>query len=167
VADPLGGSSFVEELTDELERRAEGIFAHIDALGAGSVLDGVVTAIEEGWFQGEIADAAFDLQQKLNSGRSVMVGVNGFADGDDAQPPTLYIDPAVEERQRKTLAEVKAARSDAAVRQALERIRREAAEPDANLMPALIEAAAAYVTLGEAVQSLETVFGTWTERSQV
>ena len=167
VADPLGGSWFVEELTDELERQAERIFAHIDDLGAGSMLDGVVAAIEEGWFQGEIADAAFDLQQKLNSGRSVLVGVNGFADGDDAQPPTLYIDPAVEECQHKALAEVKSARSDGAVRQALERIRREAAEPDANLMPALIDAAASYVTLGEAVQSLETVFGTWTERSHV
>jgi methylmalonyl-CoA mutase N-terminal domain/subunit len=94
----------------------------------------------------------------------VHVGVNGYTDGDDTQPPTLYVDPAVEQRQLRSLAEVKANRSSASVEQALLRVRREAAEPDANLMPALIEAAAAYATLGEVVQNLESVFGTWTER---
>jgi methylmalonyl-CoA mutase N-terminal domain/subunit len=165
VADPLGGSWFVEELTDELERQAEAVFAHLDDLGAGSILDGVVAGIEEGWFQGEIADAAFAFQQKVNAGRYVLVGVNGYTDGDDAQPPTMYIDPSVEAKQLKGLAATKAARSQAAVEAALARIAREAAHPEINLMPAFIEAAAAYVTVGEAIAALERVFGTWTERA--
>ncbi|HWW52581.1 MAG TPA: methylmalonyl-CoA mutase family protein, partial [Acidimicrobiales bacterium] len=164
VADPLGGSWFVESLTDELERQAEAIFAHLEQAGSGSMLDGVVAAIEEGWFQGRIADAAYDFQRKLHAGRFTLVGVNGFTDGDDdAQPPTLYVDPVVEERQLKRLADVKASRSSAAVDAALARLREEAAEPDANLMPALIEAARAYATVGEAMHTLEGVFGTWTE----
>ncbi|HLK42568.1 MAG TPA: methylmalonyl-CoA mutase family protein, partial [Thermoleophilia bacterium] len=105
VADPLGGSWFVEALTDEMESEASAIFAHLDELGRGSILDGVIAGIEEGWFQGEIADAAFAFQQKLNAGRYVLVGVNGYTDGNDAQPPTLYIDPAVEQRQLKGLAD--------------------------------------------------------------
>jgi methylmalonyl-CoA mutase N-terminal domain/subunit len=165
VADPLGGSWFVEELTDELERQAAAIFAHLDTVGDGSLLDGVVAAIEEGWFQAEIADAAYQFQKKVNSGRYVLVGVNGYTDGDDGQPPTLYIDPAVEERQLKGLADVKAGRSAAAVDAAISRISRDAAQPEVNLMPAFIDAAAAYVTVGEAVAALERVFGTWTERA--
>jgi methylmalonyl-CoA mutase N-terminal domain/subunit len=165
VVDPLGGSWFVEELTDELERQAEAIFAHLDAIGGGSMLDGVVAGIEEGWFQGEIADAAFQFQQKLNAGRYVLVGVNSYTDGDGGQPSTLYIDPAVEERQLRALAHVKAGRSRAAVDAAVARIARDAAHPDVNLMPAFMEAAAAYVTVGEAVSALERVFGTWTERA--
>jgi methylmalonyl-CoA mutase N-terminal domain/subunit len=165
VADPLGGSWFVEELTDELERQAEAIFTHLETIGGGSMLDGVVTGIEEGWFQSEIGDAAFAFQQKLNAGRYVLVGVNGYNDGDDSQPPTLYIDPAVEARQLKALAEVKSGRSHAAVDGALARIARDAARPDVNLMPAFIDAAASYVTVGEAVAALERVFGTWTERA--
>ncbi len=164
VADPLGGSWFVEQLTDELEHQAEAVFAHLDSLGEGSMLDGVIAGIEDGWFLGEIGDSAFRFQEKINSGRWVHVGVNGYTDGDDTQPPTLYIDPAVEQRQLRSLAEVKANRSPAAVEEALLRVRREAAEPDANLIPALIEAAAAYATVGEVVHSLESVFGIWTER---
>src|SRR5579884_3111426 len=99
VADPLGGSYYVEALTDELERRAEEVFSHLDELGHGSMMDGVIEAIEEGWFQSEIADAAFAFQRKVNSGEWVLVGVNGYTDGDDSQPPTLYIDPAVEDEQ--------------------------------------------------------------------
>jgi methylmalonyl-CoA mutase N-terminal domain/subunit len=164
VADPLGGSWFVEELTDSLERQAEEIFARLDSTGSGSMLDGVIAGIEEGWFQGEIADAAFEFQRKVHSGRFIMVGVNGFTDGeDDVQPATLYVDPVVEERQLKRLADVKASRSVEAVEQALTRLRQEAAEPDTNLMPALIEAARSYATVGEAMHTLEGVFGTWTE----
>ena len=85
VADPLGGSWFVEELTDELERQAEEIFASLETPANGSMLDGVVEAIEEGWFQGEIADAAYEFQRKLNDGRWVLVGVNGYVEGDDAR----------------------------------------------------------------------------------
>jgi methylmalonyl-CoA mutase N-terminal domain/subunit len=164
VADPLGGSWFVEALTDELESQAEAIFTYLEAQGAGSMLDGVINAIESGWFQAEIADAAFDFQRKLNQGRWKMVGVNAFTEGDDTPPPTLYIDPSVERRQLGRLADVKKARDDSTVRSCLSRIRTEAADPATNLMPALIEGVKARVTLGEIVSVLEAVFGTWTER---
>jgi methylmalonyl-CoA mutase N-terminal domain/subunit len=167
VADPLGGSWYVEELTDELERRAEAVFAHLDRLGAGSLLDGVVAAIEEGWFQAEIAESAYQFQRKLHAGSFKLVGVNGFVDGDDERPPTLSIDEEVEDRQRARLADVKRHRNAGAAERALDRLRDDAVEPDVNLMPALLEAAAAYVTVGEAIATLEGVFGTWTEHARV
>ena len=83
VADPLGGSWFVEELTDELERQAEEIFAHLDELGGGSILEGVHAALDDGWFQGEIADAAYELERKVNDGRRIVVGVNRFTEGNE------------------------------------------------------------------------------------
>jgi methylmalonyl-CoA mutase N-terminal domain/subunit len=167
VADPLGGSWFVEELTDEMERRAEEVFAHLEQLGDGSILDGVVAGIESGWFQGEIADAAYDFQRKLRQERWILVGVNGFTDGDAQRPSTLYVDEDVEERQLKRLAEVRRARSADAVEAALERVRGDAADPAVNVMPALIDAAAAYATVGEVVSTLESVFGTWVEQPRV
>jgi methylmalonyl-CoA mutase, N-terminal domain len=165
VGDPLGGAWFVEDLTAELERRAETTFAYLRDLGGGSMLDGVIQAIEDGWFQGEIADAAHDFQLRLDSGEFVFVGVNQYTDGDDALPPMLSIDPVVEERQLKRLADVKATRNDDAVRAALARIRTDAADSTINLMPALLDAANAYVTVGEITTALESVFGTWTERA--
>ena len=81
VADPLGGSWFVEELTDEMERQAEAMFAHVDELGGGSMLEGALVGVEQGWFQGEIAQAAYDIERKLNDGRHVMVGVNALLRG--------------------------------------------------------------------------------------
>jgi methylmalonyl-CoA mutase N-terminal domain/subunit len=165
VADPLGGSWFVESLTDDLERRAEELFAHIEGLGSGSMLDGVVEGIERGWFQNEIADAAYDFQRKVQRGDWVFVGVNDFTDGDDGEPPILYIDPGVEPRQLERLRATKADRDDAAVSRTLGRITREAADPTINLMPAILDAVAAYATVGEVTHALETVFGTWTERA--
>jgi len=166
VADPLGGSWFVEELTDELERQAEAIFAHLEQLGEGSMLEGVLAGIEEGWFQSEIGDASYRFQQKVASGRWILVGVNGFTDGDEPghAPPTLYIDPVVEERQLKLLAAVREDRDAGAVTAALAALRADAAEPTTNLMPALLEAARCYATLGEVTTALESVFGTWVER---
>ena len=167
VADPLGGSWFVESLTDELERRAEEVFAHLLEVGAGSMLDGVLACIDDGWFCAEIADSAYRLQSKIASGQWVQVGVNGYTEGDHGETPILVIDPAVEPRQLDKLAAVKRSRDDDAVRRCLERLRTEAADPAVNLMPALIEAAKAYVTVGEAMRALESVFGTWFERSFV
>ncbi len=164
VADPLGGSWFVESLTDEMEREAEEIFAYLMEAGSGSILDGVIASIDDGWFCSEIADAAYRFQSKIATGQWIQVGVNGYTEGDDTETPTLYIDPSVEDRQLADLASVKQARDDDAVRRALERLRSEAAEPTVNLMPALIDAAAAYVTVGESMQALESVFGTWYER---
>jgi methylmalonyl-CoA mutase N-terminal domain/subunit len=167
VADPLGGSWFVESLTDELEAQAESIFSYLLDVGSGSMLDGVIASIEDGWFGTEIADAAYQFQSKITSGKWVQVGVNGYTDGDDHQPPTLYVDPEVESRQLADLEAIKQARDDDAVRSSLKRLETEATDPALNLMPALIEAAARYVTVGECMGALESVFGTWVERSYV
>ena len=166
VADPLGGSWFVEALTDEMERQAEQVFTHVLETGSGSMLDGVLACIEDGWFCSEIADAAYRFQSKIASGQWVQVGVNGYVEGGD-ETPILYIDPAVEDRQLERLAEVKQSRDDAAVRRCLDRLAREAADATVNLMPALVDAAKAYVTVGEAMHALESVFGTWLEPSFV
>jgi methylmalonyl-CoA mutase, N-terminal domain len=165
VADPLGGSWFVESLTEDLEQRAEDIFAHIAELGSGSMLEGVVEGIERGWFQAEIADASYDFQRRVERGDWVLVGVSGYTDGDEGFPPTLYIDPAVETRQLARLRQVKAERDDAAAAKALARVSRDAAEPTTNVFPSLLDAVAAYATVGEITHALELVFGTWTERA--
>ncbi len=167
VADPLGGSYFVEALTDELEAQAEAVFEELRVRGRGSLLDGVVDAIEEGWFQAEIAEAAYRFERKLNTGRRIVVGVNGYTEGDEDPPATLYIDPQVEARQLERLAVVKRARDDDRVRVALGRLALEAADPTVNLMPALLQAAASYATVGETVDTLTGVFGAWTERAAV
>ena len=165
VADPLGGSWFVESLTDEMESRAEEVFTQIEEMGSGSMLDGVVAGIERGWFQGEIADAAYEFQRKVERGDWVLVGVSDFTDGDEGAPPTLYINPDVETRQLARLNQVKGDRDDPAVSRALARVSRDAADSTVNLFPALLEAAAAYATVGEITHALEVVFGTWTERA--
>jgi methylmalonyl-CoA mutase N-terminal domain/subunit len=160
VADPLGGSYFVEALTDEIERQAEELFAELDRLGDGSMLEGAIRGVEENWFQGKIADSAFDLERRLNSGRRITVGVNAFTEGnDDDQIELLAITSEDEQRQRKRLEQVRADRSQAAVDAALAAVRALAADPEANLMPALIDAATAYATLGEIMATLESEFG--------
>jgi methylmalonyl-CoA mutase, N-terminal domain len=165
VADPLGGSWFVEELTDEMERQAEAVFDHVAAAGGGSMLEGVIACIEDGWFVSEIADAAYAFQSKIARGEWVQVGVNGYVQDESTPPPTLSIDPAVEVQQLESLAAVKQARDDDAVRRCLARIAAEAADPGVNLMPALIEAARAMVTVGESMRAMESVFGLWYERN--
>jgi methylmalonyl-CoA mutase N-terminal domain/subunit len=167
VADPLGGSPFVEALTDEVERRAEEVFAHLDHLGDGSILEGVHRGIEDGWFTGEIADAAYAFERKVNSGRRVVVGVNRFTEGDDEVPTILSIGDEVEEIQRKRLDTVKRTRDGAAVSAALDRVRSDAADPTVNLMPAILEATGAYATVGEVVDALADSFGTWSERPSI
>ena len=163
VADPLGGSWFVESLTDEMERRAEEVFAHLDELGGGSILEGVYEGIENGYFVGEIAEAAYRFEHRVDAGRRVVVGVNRFTEGDDAPLDILHIGPEVEERQLKRLAHVKAERNDDVVRASLHAVGRAAAEPDSNLMPPILEAVRAYATVGEIVDALAAVFGRWTE----
>ncbi len=164
VADPLGGSWFVEELTDELDRQAEEIFAHLLDQGNGSMLDGAIACIEDGWFSNEIADAAYQFQSKIATKKWIQVGVNGYVEDDDRYPPTLSIDPEVERQQLNSLARVKQDRDDELVRESVQRIEREAADSTVNLMPALIEASERYVTVGEQMSALESVFGTWFER---
>ena len=164
VADPLGGSWYVEALTDDLERRAEEILAHLDEAGSGSVLDGVIAEIDSGWFQRQIGDAAYDLERQLGSGEHLVVGVNTALDGNDEPPPdTLRIGPEVEESQCKRLAAAKADRDRRRVDDALTRVRADAARTEVNLMPALLDAVAAGATLGETVDALGDVFGLYFE----
>ncbi|TVR26455.1 MAG: methylmalonyl-CoA mutase [Ilumatobacter sp.] len=160
VADPLGGSWYVEELTDEMERQAEEIFAHLDELGRGSMLEGCIAGIEENYFQGRIADSAYDLERSFNDGRRTIVGVNRFTDGnDDEQIPVLQITNEDEARQLKRLQKVRDDRDETAVANALAKLRTEAADPEINLMPTLIEAVGVYATLGEVMGAMGDVFG--------
>ncbi|TML18091.1 MAG: methylmalonyl-CoA mutase [Actinobacteria bacterium] len=167
VVDPLGGAPYVEWMTDEMERRAEEVFAHLLDIGSGSMLEGVYAGIENGYFQGEIADAAYRFERQVNAGRRIVVGVNAFTDGDDGGGTTLYIPEATEEFQLKRLAAVKQRRDAPAVRDALARVKAVAADPSANTMPALIDAVAALATEGEIVRALEDVFGSYTEKAAV
>ncbi|MET1002440.1 MAG: methylmalonyl-CoA mutase family protein [Acidimicrobiia bacterium] len=168
VADPLGGSYYVEALTNEMEREAEEMFARIEALGDGSMLEGAIRGVEEGWFQGEIAESAYELERKLNRGTHVVVGVNGYFEGnDDAPPHTLRIGPEVEDEQRRRLEKVRRDRDGATVDRVLARVRADAADPAVNLMPALLDAVHAYATLGEIVNALADVFGRWTEDPRI
>jgi methylmalonyl-CoA mutase N-terminal domain/subunit len=160
VADPLGGSWYVEALTDEMERRAEELFAHIDELGNGSMLEGAITGIEDNWFQGRIADSAYEQERLFNQGRRTIVAVNAFTEGnDEEQLSLLQITHEDEARQLKRLDQVREHRDQAAVDTALARLRTEAADPEINLMPALIDAVSAYATLGEVMATMGEVFG--------
>ena len=164
VADPLGGSWFVESLTDEVERQAEELFAHLDDLGDGSMLEGVIRGIEENWFQGRIADSAYELERTLNAGRRIVVGVNRFTEGNqDDQIELLQITNEDEARQLKRLDQVRHDRDQAAVDAALARLAVDAADPELNLMPTLIDTVETYATLGEIMHTLGTVFGQHTE----
>jgi len=168
VADPLGGSWYVEALTDEMERRAEEIFARIETMGGGSMLDGAVRGVEEGWYQSHIADSAYELERKVNADRHVIVGVNAFLEGNEEPPPaTLVIGPEVEEEQRRRLEKVRAERDADAVDRSLAQLRTDAAAPTVNLMPALLDASRAYATLGEIVDALASVFGSWVEQPRI
>jgi methylmalonyl-CoA mutase N-terminal domain/subunit len=163
VADPLGGSHYVEWMTDELERQAELIFARLLEQGDGSILEGVFAGIEDGWFTGQIADAAHDFERKLNDGRRVLVGVNRFTEGDDADTDTLYIGEEAEQLQRKRLDAVKQSRDGDAVRRALAEVAADAARPEVNLFPSVLQAVRSYATVGEIVACLEGIFGSYTE----
>jgi len=160
VADPLGGSWFVEELTDEMARQAEAIFAVILAMGEGSMLEGCIKGIEENWFQGRIAESAYNLERSFNQGSRVVVGVNDFTEGnDDADLEILRITNEDERRQIGRLNDVRRSRDEAKVLLALEELTKDALDPEVNLMPALINASRANVTVGEMMGTMEKVFG--------
>ena len=164
VIDPLGGSWFIEELTDKLEAEAEQMFAHIEAAGDGSMLEGAFRLIDEGWYQSGIADAAYDFEKKVNAGRRVVVGASAFTEGsEDDEIDLLKITNDDEQRQIKRLGKVRADRSQAAVDEALTALRR-AAETDANLMPHLIDTVRTRATVGEVTNALADVFGRYQER---
>jgi methylmalonyl-CoA mutase, N-terminal domain len=162
VIDPLGGSYFVEALTDRMEEMAEEYFATIDQMGKGSMLEGMLVGIERGYFQGEIADAAFREQLRYEKGRLVRVGVNEFVDPSDRPIDTLIIGPETEERQIAAIRATREGRAQPAVEGALEALKAGAVGDD-NLIPLLVDCARAYATEGEIVDALRQVFGEYTE----
>jgi len=165
VADPLGGSWYVESLTDEMEQAAEAMFAHLDDLGRGSMLQGVYEAIDNGWFQGAIAEAAYQFERTINRGDRVVVGVNRFTEGnEDDDLDILQITHEQEQEQIKRLQAVRADRDSDAVARSLDHVRGDAADPERNLMPALIDAVRAYATEGEIMNTLAEVFGRYVEK---
>ncbi|MCY3578852.1 MAG: methylmalonyl-CoA mutase family protein [bacterium] len=167
VVDPLGGSHFVEWITDEMERQANEVFDHINQLGDGSMLEGVYAGIEDGYFVGEIADAAYRFEREMNAGRRIIVGVNEFTEGEDDEANLLSIGHETEELQLKRLEEVRGDRDNNAVSASLTALAKAAEQPDVNLMPAIIEAVRTYATEGEIVAALESVFGTYVETAVV
>jgi methylmalonyl-CoA mutase, N-terminal domain len=154
--DPLGGSYFVEALTDRMEAAAYQYFAKIDELG------GMVRAIEQNYPQREIADASFRLQQEIEHGRRVVVGVNRYQQQDERQLEILKIPPELERKQIGRVQAVKASRDPEAAERALTELR-DSATNGRNLMEPLLDCARAHCTEGEIIQSLQRVFGTYTE----
>jgi len=155
--DPLGGSYFVEALTDEIEAKAYDYFARIDELG------GMVEAVKRNYPQAEIADASYELQREIDAGRRVVVGVNAYTEGDSEETPTLNLDPTLEQRQIDRLRGVRARRDSVAVAAILGSLKQSAARERENLMPLLIEAAKSNTSEGEIVEALQEVWGDYRE----
>ena len=163
VADPLAGSYFVEALTDETERQAEVVFAEIEVLGEGSMLEGVLRGVENGWFTQRIAEAAFDEQRRTEAGALSTIGVNAYVETDDPPLEILEIPLVTEQAQRAAVANVRAERDPGAAADALTALTTAAAAPDAGLIEPLIECARARCTGGEVTRAMQAVFGTWRE----
>jgi methylmalonyl-CoA mutase N-terminal domain/subunit len=160
TVDPLGGSYFVEALTDEMERQAEAYFKRVDQIG------GVIPAIEAGFFQKEIADAAFRYQQELEEKQRLVVGVNEFLVDDEPPIEILRIDPKLESQQSARVQAVRRKRDAAKCSKALSDLGKAAAGTD-NLMPYILDAVRAYATEGEIMQTLIGIFGLYTERAVI
>ncbi|HEY8859070.1 MAG TPA: methylmalonyl-CoA mutase family protein, partial [Gaiellales bacterium] len=155
-ADPLGGSWLVEALTNRLEREAYDYFERIDRLG------GVIAALNENFFQREIAEASYRYQREVEDGRRLIVGVNAHTSEGDDEVEILRISPDVERRQRDRLNAVRGRRDGAVVQASLQRLSADAAS-DRNVMPALVECARAYTSEGEICDALRAVWGVYRE----
>jgi methylmalonyl-CoA mutase N-terminal domain/subunit len=163
VVDPLGGSYYVEWLTDRIEELAEELFARIADLGDGSMLEGVLNGVENGWFVQEIAEAAFQEQRRFEQGDLIQVGVNAFTGSDDQPLEVLEIPMATEHAQRGALERTRMERDADAAASALASLVAAARDPDAELMMPLIECARERCTEGEVTEALQSVFGPWRE----
>jgi methylmalonyl-CoA mutase N-terminal domain/subunit len=155
--DPLGGSYYVEDLTNRLEAEAYEYFDRIRELG------GVVAAIKENFFQREIAEASFRYQSEVESGKRVVVGVNRYEDPEETDIEILSIDQALERKQVERVKALRARRDSAAVEAALAQLKHDAESEKTNLMPAITDASRVYVTMGEMCDSLRDVWGIWRE----
>jgi methylmalonyl-CoA mutase N-terminal domain/subunit len=140
--------------------QAEAIFAEIAAFGDGSMLEGCIKGIEDNWFQGRIAESAYNLERSFNAGKRIVVGVNDFTEGnDDADLEILRITNEDERKQVARLNDVRRNRDESKVLLALEELTKDATDPEVNLMPALINASRVDVTVGEMMGAMEKVFG--------
>jgi methylmalonyl-CoA mutase N-terminal domain/subunit len=155
--DPLGGSYYLEELTNELERQAYEYFERIEQLG------GVVQAIKENFFQREIADASFRYQSEVEANQRIVVGVNRYQLADEQEIEIHRVDPILETQQIERVQALRARRDSAAAEAALARLKEDAAADGRNLMPAIVDAARAYVTMGEMCDAFRAVWGIWRE----
>ncbi|HID40511.1 MAG TPA: methylmalonyl-CoA mutase [Calditrichaeota bacterium] len=158
--DPLAGSYFVEDLTNKMEAKAEAYFKKIDDLG------GVIAAIEKGFFQKEIARAAYQYQNEIEKKDRIIVGVNEYKDEDEKiEIPLLQITPEVEKRQQDNLKKLRAERDNARVQNILTELKK-AASGNTNMMPILVDAAKAYATVGEMINTLKEVYGEYVESTE-
>jgi methylmalonyl-CoA mutase N-terminal domain/subunit len=155
--DPLGGSYYLEQLTNELERQAYDYFDRIEELG------GVIPAIEQNFMQREIAEASFRYQSEVERGKRVVVGVNRYEVEEEQPIEILRIDPALERKQIERVQAVRERRDAAAAEAALKKLKEDAAHDDRNLMEPIMAASRAYVTMGEMCDALREVWGTWRE----
>src|SRR5438477_10182472 len=157
TADPLGGSYYLEHLTNELERQAYDYFDRIEKLG------GVIAAIEQNFQQREIAEASFRYQSEVERGERIVVGLNRYELEDEPEVDILRIDPTLEQKQIERVQAVRARRDAAAAEAVLARLKEDAAHEDRNLMVPIMEASRAYVTMGDMCDALREVWGTWRE----
>jgi methylmalonyl-CoA mutase, N-terminal domain len=155
--DPMGGSWYVEDLTNRLEKEAYDYFERIDKLG------GVIPAIKENFFQREIADASFRYQSEVEAKQRIVVGVNRYHADEEPPIELLRVDPALEGEQIARVQGVRARRDSGAVETALAQLKEAASVEDRNLMPPIVEASRAYVTMGEMCEALRAVWGVWRE----
>ncbi|MFT4945104.1 MAG: methylmalonyl-CoA mutase N-terminal domain/subunit, partial [Halovenus sp.] len=166
IVDPLGGSFAVESLTDEVESEAMTYIEEIRGMGDGSMRAGVLTGIEQGYFQREIQEAAYEYQQRVEAGDETVVGVNAYETEEDTEPELLTVDESVQEHQRDRLDAVKRDRDDEAVTAALAGLET-ATENGENVMPAIIDAVKSYATVGEIMSVFEDEFGSYQETISV
>ena len=155
--DPLGGSYYLEDLTNRMEAGAYEYFDRIERLG------GVVPAIKENFFQREIAEASFRYQSEVEAGQRVIVGVNRYETEDEQELDLLRIDPALEQKQIERVQALRARRDSAAVEQALARLKEASLREDVNLMPLIVDASRVYTTMGEMCDALRETWGVWRE----
>jgi methylmalonyl-CoA mutase N-terminal domain/subunit len=156
VADPFGGSEYIENLTDTIEQGARDYIGRIDAMG------GTLAAIESGYIQGEIQNAAYAFQTAVERDEQIVVGVNRFKQADEHPPMTFRMDPAIESSQVERLRAMRASRSQAMTTDTLDALERAARSSD-NLMPKILEACEAHATVGEISDRLRRVFGEYRE----
>ncbi len=166
AVDPLGGSWFVEEMTDRVEAQAMAILEHVDRLGNGSMLDGTLRGIEEGYFQMALSESAYQFEKSLDTGDRAIVGVNKYAKDEEDELEILRIGAEIEHFQNLRLKDLRARRDTGAVEKALAALE-QGARGTANLMPLLVDACRVRATQGEIVERLKRVFGTYREQARI